>query len=140
MSRFLIATVLVAGAFGVLEAQTGVDRAFAAFTARTDSYVQMHRRIEGPVPPLTASQDMAEIRRLMADVRRRTLVFLALSVLAGLGAAWLLEVSWERALYLAPVLVLGSLAVVALVVLWAKVIVETARGSRRKHDDSVTDP
>jgi hypothetical protein len=76
----------------------------------------------------------------LADVRRRTLVFLVLSVLAGLGAAWLLEVSWERALYLAPVLVLGSLAVVALVVLWAKVIVDTARGSRRERDESVTEP
>ncbi|HSC91683.1 MAG TPA: hypothetical protein VLB86_08525 [Gaiellaceae bacterium] len=71
-------------------------------------------------------------------MRRQTIVFLALSILAGLGAAWLLEVSWERALYLAPVLVLGSFAVVALAVLWAKVIVETVRGSRRERDDSVT--
>ena len=74
----------------------------------------------------------------LAGVQRQTIVFLALSILAGLGAAWLLEVSWERALYLAPVLVLGSFAVVALVVLWAKVIVETARGSRGERDDSVT--
>lgn len=52
-------------------AQADVDRAYAAFTARLDAYVAMHRRIEGPVSPLTASQDLAEVRRLMSDVRRR---------------------------------------------------------------------
>ena len=33
--------------------------------------VTMHRRVEGPVAPLAASQDLADVRRLMHDVRRR---------------------------------------------------------------------
>ncbi|MGE5691374.1 MAG: hypothetical protein ACM33B_12535 [Pseudomonadota bacterium] len=73
-------------------------------------------------------------------MRRRNLVFLALVLLCALGAAWLLELSWERAIYLAPVIVICSIAVTALIVLWAKVIVETARGSHRDGDDSVTEP
>jgi hypothetical protein len=72
-------------------------------------------------------------------VVRRNLVFLALVALSALGAAWLLELTWERAIYLAPVIVICSMVVTALVVLWAKVIVETARGSRRGRDESVTD-
>jgi hypothetical protein len=72
-------------------------------------------------------------------VVRRNLVFLALVALSALGAAWLLELTWERAIYLAPVIVICSMVVTALVVLWAKVIVETARGSRRGSDESVTD-
>ena len=73
-------------------------------------------------------------------MRLRTLVFLALVVLSAAGAAWLLELSWERAIYLAPVIVICSMVVTALVILWAKVIVETARGPRRDGDESVTDP
>jgi hypothetical protein len=69
---------------------------------------------------------------------RRNLVFLALVLLSALGAAWLLELTWERAIYLAPVIVICSLVVTALVVLWTKVIVETVRGSRRDGDESVT--
>jgi hypothetical protein len=71
-------------------------------------------------------------------VVRRNLVFLALVLLSALGAAWLLELTWERAIYLAPVIVICSLVVTALVVLWTKVIVETVRGSRRDDDESVT--
>jgi hypothetical protein len=71
-------------------------------------------------------------------VRRQTLVFLALVVVSALGAAWLLELTWERAIYLAPVIVICSVVVTALVVLWAKVIVESVREARRGRDDSVT--
>ena len=70
---------------------------------------------------------------------RRTLVFLAILVAVALGATWLLELTWERAIYLAPVIVICSLAVTALVVLWAKVVVEGIRGVRRDSDDSVPD-
>ena len=42
---------------------------------------------------------------------RRTLVFLAILVAVALGAAWLLELTWERAIYLAPVIVICSLGV-----------------------------
>ena len=45
------------------------DAAVQAFQARVDAYVQVHRRVEGPVPPLVASQDMAEVYRLMSRVR-----------------------------------------------------------------------
>jgi hypothetical protein len=72
-------------------------------------------------------------------VSRRTLVFLAILVTVALGAAWLLELTWERAIYLAPVIVICSLAVTALIVLWAKVVVEGVRGVRRDRDDSVPD-
>jgi hypothetical protein len=71
MIRGSIVSVLLASALSVAAAQADVDRAYAAFTMRLDSYVQMHRRIEGPVSPLLASPDLAEVRRLMSDVRRR---------------------------------------------------------------------
>ena len=70
---------------------------------------------------------------------RRTLVFLAILVTVALGAAWLLELTWERAIYLAPVIVICSLAVTALIVLWAKVVIEGVRGVRRDRDNSVPD-
>jgi hypothetical protein len=72
-------------------------------------------------------------------VARRTLVFLALVVAVALGSAWLLELTWERAIYLAPVIVICSFAVTALIVLWAKVVVEGIRGVRRNRDNSVPD-
>lgn len=71
MIRTLFAAVLLACAGASPAAQPDVDRAYAAFTARLDTYVQMHRRIEGPVSPIAASNDLAEVRRLMSDVRRR---------------------------------------------------------------------
>ena len=70
---------------------------------------------------------------------RRTLAFLAILVAVALGAAWLLELTWERAIFLAPVIVICSLAVTALIVLWAKVVVEGVRGARRDRDESVPD-
>ena len=70
---------------------------------------------------------------------RRTLVFIVILVAVALAAAWLLELTWERAIYLAPVIVICSLAVTALIVLWAKVIVEGVRGLRRDRNDSVPD-
>jgi hypothetical protein len=71
MVRAVIVTVLLVCAGTSPSAQADLDRAYAAFAGRLDTYIQMHRRIEGPVPPLSASQDLAEVRRLMADVRRR---------------------------------------------------------------------
>jgi hypothetical protein len=70
MIKQLTASLLLASAVG-LAAQPDIDRAYAAFTTRIDKYVQMHRRVEGPVSPLLASQELAEVRRLMSDVRRR---------------------------------------------------------------------
>ena len=71
MSRILIAAAMLIAGGGALAAQSDVDRAYTAFNGRIDTYIQMHRRIEGPVPPLTVSQDLTEIRRLMTEVRRR---------------------------------------------------------------------
>ena len=45
--------------------------------------------------------------------------------------AWLLHWPLEKAVYLAPVLVVGSAAVLGLVLLWAKVAFESLRESRR---------
>ncbi len=71
MIRSLIAAMLLAWAGTSPAPQADIDRAYAAFTARLDTYVQMHKRIEGPVSPIAASQDLAEVRRLMSDLRRR---------------------------------------------------------------------
>ena len=61
---------------------------------------------------------------------RRTLVFLAILVTVALGAVWLLELTWERAIYLAPVIVICSLAVTALIVLWAGAVAGRGRPGR----------
>lgn len=61
----LLASATVHGQTG----QAGRDAAVRAFQARLDAYVEIHRRIEGPIPPLEASKDMAEVYRLMSRVR-----------------------------------------------------------------------
>jgi hypothetical protein len=47
----------------------GPDTVLRGFQARLDAYIQVHRRVEGPIPPLAASQDMDEVHRLMSKVR-----------------------------------------------------------------------
>ena len=54
------------------------------------------------------------------------LVVLALVALT----AWLLSWSFEEAVYLAPVIVLGGAALVGLIILWGKVAVNSLRESR----------
>jgi hypothetical protein len=63
---------------------------------------------------------------------RRALLWLAgpLCVLAAFGIAWLFELSTEHVLALAPVIVLGTAAVVGLVLLWVKAARESVRRSR----------
>lgn len=56
---------------GALAAQTVVPGDLATFDRRLGEYVDMHRRLEGPIPPLAASSDMAEVHRLMAALRER---------------------------------------------------------------------
>jgi nitrate reductase gamma subunit len=51
-------------------------------------------------------------------------------VLAALGVAWLFELSTEHVLALAPVIVVGTAAVVGLVLLWVKAARESVRRSR----------
>ncbi|HET8894538.1 MAG TPA: hypothetical protein VFM96_10635 [Gaiellaceae bacterium] len=57
----------------------------------------------------------------------------ALAVVFGLVVATAAIMSWpiERAIYLAPVLVVGAAAVIALVLLWGKVALQAIRDSRR---------
>jgi len=45
--------------------------------------------------------------------------------------AWILHWPIEKAAYLAPVLVVGSAAVLGLVILWAKVALDSLRETRR---------
>jgi hypothetical protein len=57
----------------------------------------------------------------------------ALSVVLGLVVltAWIMGWSVERAVYLAPVIVVGFAAVAGLLILWGKVALEAIRDSRR---------
>jgi uncharacterized membrane protein len=57
----------------------------------------------------------------------------ALAVVAVLCVvtAWIMAWPVERAVYLAPVLVVGVAAVVGLLVLWGKIAIESLRESRR---------
>ncbi|HVH52350.1 MAG TPA: hypothetical protein VM690_09410 [Gaiellaceae bacterium] len=58
---------------------------------------------------------------------------MALAAVFGLAAATAAIMSWplERAIYLAPVLVVGAAAVIGLVLLWGKVALQAIRDSRR---------
>jgi hypothetical protein len=47
---------------------------------------------------------------------------------ATLAAVWAFELSFERALLLAPVLVVGGATVAGLLLLWSKALVSTLRG------------
>jgi hypothetical protein len=57
----------------------------------------------------------------------------ALAAVLGLSVATAAIMSWpvERAIFLAPVLVVGAAAVVGLVLLWGKVAAQALRDSRR---------
>lgn len=52
-------------------AQTSTSGELRAFQARLDGYVEMHRRLEGPLPPLASAPDMDEVHRLMDALRTR---------------------------------------------------------------------
>jgi hypothetical protein len=63
---------------------------------------------------------------------RRALLWIAgpLCVLAAFGVAWLFELSTEHVFALAPVIVVGTGAVVGLVLLWVKAARDSLRGSK----------
>ena len=63
------------------------------------------------------------------SIRALAVSALVVAALVVLGV-WLLDLSFERAAILAPVLVISAGATAFLVVLWAKVIYESARRSR----------
>jgi hypothetical protein len=52
-------------------AQSGSAAELAAFQTRVDAYVAMHRRIEGPLPPMEATKDLNEARQLKEVLRNR---------------------------------------------------------------------
>jgi hypothetical protein len=64
-------------------------------------------------------------------VRPRLAFLLALSALLAAGTAWLLGLSLERVLLLAPALVLGTGLVLAVFILLGRAAVESIRGLRR---------
>ncbi|MDQ3486778.1 MAG: hypothetical protein M3468_03475, partial [Acidobacteriota bacterium] len=43
----------------------------AAFQTRLGAYTEMHRKLEGPLPPLQVTKDMDEVHRLMDELRGR---------------------------------------------------------------------
>ena len=63
---------------------------------------------------------------------KRAILWLAapLCVLGALVTAWLFELSTERVLLLAPVIVLGTAAVVGLALLWTRAALDSLRRSR----------
>jgi hypothetical protein len=63
---------------------------------------------------------------------RRALLWIAgpLCVLAAFGVAWLFELSTEHVLALAPVIVVGTGAVVGLALLWTRAALDTLRRSK----------
>jgi len=52
-------------------AQAEDTQKLTAFQARIDRYVEMHRRLEGPLPPLMVTADIDEVHRLMDALRVR---------------------------------------------------------------------
>ena len=68
--------VCAAGAVAVLAvppaaAQANAPAELAAFQARLDAYSEMHRKLEGPLPPMMVTSDMDEVHRLMDTLRGR---------------------------------------------------------------------
>jgi hypothetical protein len=62
-------------------------------------------------------------------VLRYPAALVAVLALVGL-TAWLLSWPFEKAVYLAPVIVVGGLAAVGLVILWGKVAIASLKESR----------
>ena len=56
---------------------------------------------------------------------------LAVVAVIVVATAWIMAWPVERAVYLAPVLVVGVAALVGLIVLWGKIAIESLRESRR---------
>lgn len=54
-------------------AQAQVDRKaeLTAFQTRVDAYIEMHRKLEGPMPPVQVTNDMDEVHRLMDALRAK---------------------------------------------------------------------
>jgi hypothetical protein len=64
-------------------------------------------------------------------VQARLVVLIGIAVALAVGTAWLLELSLERVLILAPALVLGTGLVIAVLMLLARALVESIRELER---------
>jgi hypothetical protein len=64
-------------------------------------------------------------------VRARLIVLIGLAAVLAAGAAWLLGLSLERVLILAPALVIGTGLVIAVLMLLARALVESIRELER---------
>ncbi len=54
-----------------VSAQGDAKAEVAAFQTRLGAYMEMHRKLEGPLPPLQVTKDMDEVHRLMDELRGR---------------------------------------------------------------------
>jgi hypothetical protein len=66
-------------------------------------------------------------------VRLRLVVFLVVvCAVVALLTTWLLELSLERLILLAPVIVVGGAAIAGLALVWARAFAESVRPRRRR--------
>jgi hypothetical protein len=69
--RFALGLLLIGAVVGLQGWQVDFQSEIATFESRLATYVEMHRRLEGPIPPLAVTSDMDEVRRLMEALRVR---------------------------------------------------------------------
>ena len=69
--RSAFATIGVLALTCALGAQAASSAELATFQSRLDQYVEMHRRVEGPLPPLAVTTNMDDVHRLMDALRVR---------------------------------------------------------------------
>ena len=64
-------------------------------------------------------------------MRTSSVAFLILVCTAvTLAAVWAFELSWERVLLLAPVLIVGGAAIAGLTLVWTRAFLDSVRGSK----------
>ena len=71
--RVVVAALLgiVIMALRPVSAQTNASAELDAFQKRLDAYMELHHKLEGPLPPMQVTKDMEEVRRLKATLRGR---------------------------------------------------------------------
>lgn len=71
--RATVATLLCVALLPAISpaAEQAQPPALTAFEARLAQYVEIHRRLEGPLPPVASTTDIDEVHRLMDALRSR---------------------------------------------------------------------
>jgi hypothetical protein len=69
--RAIVALFIVVVAGRLCVAQREDPRELAAFESKVQQYVEMHGRLEGPLPPLKTTSDMDVVHQLMDTLRAR---------------------------------------------------------------------